>query len=657
MNGRSARPAWRPLPKGLFTGIEWSTPGALDGQDPYLAWAEVDGFAGYRLRGEQAVPRWLPIVIELSPQSDVAALMGASSISWLQVPAVYAQVPGLRFCSARVRPAFFTYLRTRPGLRQLVQRIELGLPVGGHVHPLRQPGHAKAALAPPCEPAQRLTGQVLGLIDSGLSLANTAFLDAHGRTRVRHFWRQDCEYQGPWPSQDHHGMGRQPLDPARAGPVPCDLGYGHALSGDDIDRAMARFTQGGRLDEEQLYQHLQLWNLARPVSHGSHVASLAASPGNVLDPAHDNASRAALVAVQLDWANVRDTSGGAMNVGVLDGLMFILGRCAPGAQVVVNISWGTLAGPHDGSSVLEAAMDQLVDLHHGRLQITVPAGNAYQSRTHANLTLQPGQQQTLHWRVLPDDHTQSFLELWLPVNASGVTIAVTPPGHAAPLPALCSGEAGVWAGPDASGQHQPLCALLYPTRSALGRQGTCALLALAPTSSRHPDTATAPFGAWTITLHNQGADAVTLDAYIERDDVALGQRTGARQSYFEDPAYDTSGNLGSFVDNPAHPTSIRRSGTFNSLATGHRTASVGGVRAQADAASHFARYSPIQPDPDASRPTRPGVKKIPDTFKPSDDNTALWGMRGAGTLSGSVARLAGTSSSAPQLARELLNQG
>jgi len=136
----------------------------------------------------------------------------------------------------------------------------------------------------------------------------------------------------------------------------------------------------------------------------------------------------------------------------------------------------------------------------------------------------------------------------------------------------------------------------------------------------------------------------------------LGQHTGARQSYLEDRRYDTSGNIGAFVDHADNPTPIRRSGTFNSLSTGQHTVSVGGIRQQASPGGHFARYSPRTPDPDAGRPQRPGVKKIPDTLAVSDDNVALWGVLGAGSLSGSVVRLAGTSSAAPLLARELLNQ-
>jgi hypothetical protein len=658
----SARARWKPLPTGRFTGTHWRRPGAIDGQDPYLVWAEADDFAGYAQRHRDHGPiKWLPIVIELADDATVQTLVDASHTRWLQIPQVYLNVPGLRYCSARVKPAFFERLRKRPAFKQLIERFELGLPVGSHTHAIRNPCEAAGkAPTPPSSQAPEsrlLTGKVLGLIDGGLAIANATFLNRQGGSRVKHFWRQDSCYSGPWPSQNQDGDGHVPLDSLRAGPTPDDLGYGHELDAAAIDKAMTRYTpKGGALDEEALYRHFQLWDLARPVNHGTHVMSLAAGVDTPHMPSNDNASRCDLVAVQLDWSNIQDTSGGAMNVSVLDGLMYILARCAPSAEMVVNISWGTLAGPHDGSSILEAAMDQLIDLLDGRLQITVPAGNAYQSRTHANHTLAPGTSCPLHWRVQPDDRTQSFLEIWLPDGADQVMIELTPPGASTPLPALRPGQAGIWTGNSTSRAGPPLCALIYPQRSALGVNGTCALITLAPTFSLEKTVTTAPFGVWEVKLSNESPGDVTFDAYIERDDVALGQHTGARQSYFEDAHYDTSGNLGSFIDHASNPTPIRRSGTFNSLSTGQRTVSVGGTRRQADAGSRFARYSPQNPDPDAARPQRHGVKKVPDTLQPSDNNAVLWGVQGAASLSGSMVRLAGTSSSAPQQARALINE-
>jgi len=637
---------WAPLPRGAFTGIDWSAPGSIDGQDPYLAWAEADRFAGYRVKPKGEPPKWLPIVIELSPEASVPALVAASSTRWLQVPRVYLNLPELRFCTAHVKPTFFKKLRSEQLLSKLVRRFELGLPVGHHTRPVHDPCTPDSH---PVEAPDRLSGKVLGLIDGGMAFANQVFLNSDGGTRVKHFWRQNDTQDGNWPGNEPHRQ--TPLDPARAGPRPRDMGYGHELSGTAINAAMNKHRHHGQLDEDALYQYLQLWELSKPVDHGTHVMSLACGAGGLLQPRNDDASRCDLIAVQFDVSNVRDTSGGAMNVSVLDALMYILARCTPDAELVVNISWGTLAGPHDGSSILEAAMDQLIELHGGRLQVTVPAGNAYQSRTHANDTLAPGASLPLHWRVQPDDRTQSFLEIWIPTEAQGVEISVTPPGHDKPLPAMRMGQSGLWLNQGGL----PMCGLIFPGESALGIGSTCALLALAPTFSHSATAAIGPFGSWQVRLKNTSSQPVVFDAYVERDDVALGQNTGARQSYFEDEWYDTSGNIGSFVDHPDNPTPIRRSGTFNSLSTGQHTVSVGGIRRHPSLAGEFARYSPRKPDPDAGRPQRPGVTKVPDTLALSDSNPALWGMLGAGSLSGSVVRLAGTSSAAPLEARRLVN--
>lgn len=664
--GAPGSAAWSPLPTGEVTGTDWSAAGAIEGVDPYLAWAETDRFQGYRLGGcRHSQPRWLPIIVELHPGCDVQDLLAATDTRWLQVPRAYLLLPGLRFCTARVGRRFFKAMRERPGLSAVIRRYELGLPVEEHTHALADP--ARPGEQP--EPGQPpLGGRVLGIIDGGLALAHADFLRPDGRPRVRYFWRQD-EFNGP-----HGGCaGRrlhQPLDPARSGPRPPVMGYGHELTAQRIHQAMQAYTRHGAVDEDDLYDHLQFWDLKHLAHHGTHVASLATGPhlatarmssaghGPDMAPAGDAASRADIVAVQLDWSNVVDTSGGAMNVSVLDALIYILARTTPDAQVVVNVSWGTLAGPHDGSSVLEAAIDHLVELRGtDRLRIVVPAGNGYQGRTHANQTLAPDESVTLSWCVQPDDRTQSFLELWmgdpdLPDEAlQDLFIQVEPPGGPA-LPAMPIGHAGCWPAAEA-----PLAALVFPRRTALGRHGTCALLALCPTASLDPRDRLAPAGLWRVTLVNRGFHPVVLDAYIERDDVALGTNTGARQSYMADARYDTSGNIESFIDDPADPTPIRRSGVFNSIATGRHATSVGGIRFASSAFDPAARYSPRLPDPDAARqPQRANVRKVPARLAASDESTALWGVVAASSRSGGSVRLRGTSCAAPQVARDVFDR-
>ncbi len=629
---------WTPLPKGKFTGIHWAKPGATTGFDPYLVWAEASGFEGYARHRE---PHWLTLVIELRPGKSVSELEAAASPAWLHIPPVYtsdAAPAGFGFCTARVKPAFFRHLAPGGSLAPLIRRFELGMPLGSEVMgPDKRPQDA----APP--DGKRLQGKVLGLIDNGLSFANASFLtrtDAPGKARTAYYWRQDRQ---------------------SAGSTPAAMGYGHEITAADIDLALKRLTFNGLVDEAAVYRHFQMgMPFEKQANHGTHVMDLACGPRTLQSQvggpdappswayADDDASRAKLVAVQLDFKTVKDPSGGSVNAQVLDGLMYILSRCDAKAQVTVNISWGTLGGPHDGSSVLEAAMDHLIALRSGRLQVVLPAGNSYQSRTHANKTLALNESVLLHWHCQPGDLTQNFLELWLPPGAKGLEIEVTPAGQV-PLEPLRIGQAGMWINP----AGEPLAALIYPSQVATGEHGTCALLATAATFSFGSAVPTAPSGAWQVKLTNRARDPVTFDAYIERDDDMAKLHTGARQSYFDDRHYDTSGNPGAFVDHPDYPTPIRRSGNFNSIATGRHTVTVGGTRLSDGS---WARYSPRKPDPDHARPQRPGVVKVPATEAPSDENQALQGVLAASTRSGGVVRLRGTSDAAPQEARRVLNR-
>lgn len=658
---------WAPLPRGRFTGVNWATAGAMDRADPYLAWAEASGFAGFRAAdGAAADPQWLPLLIELRAGHTVADLLAAADPDWLQVPRVYRDLPtDLRFCTARARRGFFRALRPGGPLDALVARYDLGLPVGQHAQAL--PHHA-ADGAPPAPAPQKVDGDVMVVIDNGLALAHADFLTGTRRTRVAAFWRQD-ENQGP------HGRAAAtlrpvPLDPTRCGPAPADLGYGHELDQSAIQSAIDAHVDQGRVDEDGLYRHWQMWEQQHNANHGTHVTSLAAGPNLYTrtigtedsppdwQPVGDAASRARLLVAQLDWASVADSSGGTLTVSIMDALAWALARCAPDARVTINLSWGALAGPHNGSSMLESGMAQLIAASGRACRLVVPAGNAYQARTHANVRIQPGQSATLHWQVQPDDHSQSFLELWFADEQDaacpldGLALELTPPGATAPLPAIALGSSGVW--PSAAA---PQAAVLFAPRSALGHPGACALIALAPTATWFKDGVTTRAGRWQFRLTHTGQRSVVADAYIERDDVALGVAdTGARQSYLEDRCYDTSGGLGSFIDHPDNPSLVRRSGTFNDIATGAGTVSVGGIRYFRSCMDPMARYSPRLPDPDASRPERNGVQKVPDRLAVSDEHASLWGVRAAGTRSAAAVRLVGTSMAAPQVARDLLNR-
>ena len=225
---------WNHLPRGCFTGIDWAKPDATNGFDPYLVWAEADRFAGY---GDKQ-PKWLPVAIELSSGISIAHFIGAASPQWLHVPSVYtssAAPAGLRYCTARVRPAFFKHIQPGGSLHALVKRLEMGLPADPYAG---GPGTSSAAGTQPL-----LKGKVVAVIDDGLAFANANFL-RNGKARTRYFWRQD-------------GKG--------VGDTPAGLGYGHELTAANINYAMQQRTYNGLVDEGAVYQHFRLTALQMPV--------------------------------------------------------------------------------------------------------------------------------------------------------------------------------------------------------------------------------------------------------------------------------------------------------------------------------------------------------------------------------------------------------
>lgn len=636
---------WSALPRGTVTGYRWSDGEVTRGVDPYLVWAEASRFSGYGAAPEQI--KWLPLLIELAEGVSIQALFDATSRQWLKLPAAYrsgAAPDGLRFCTARVSRQFFDELRRNRSLRDKIRRYELGLPAGVHA-PDSKPLHFNLPAAP--APTELLTGKVLGLIDGGVAFAHANFLDTQGIPRIRYLWRQDN---------------------AGAGGMAATGAYGQELRAGDILNVMNSCRHDGLLDESEVYQALGASvEMHKRLNHGTHVLDVACGPRTIRsrvaglsdlaappswERADDLASQCQIVAVQLDWDTVRDTSGGSMTVHIMDGLMYILSRCSIEAKVAVNLSWGTLAGPHDGTSILEAAMAQLIDLKHGDLSIVLPASNGYQSRTHAHGALAPRKEKTLNWRGPPGDKTQNFVEIWFGPGGQNISIQITPPGHPA-LPPLKCGESRMWT---AAGDG-PVCALIFPESVAIGDNGSCALVAVAPTFSFDPKVQTAPAGVWKLTLKNEGSNKVVFDAYVERDDEIIGVRTGALQSRFEDDCYDSSGNPGSFVDAPDKRSLIRRSGTFNSIATGAGIVAVCGTRLSTSTGAdlEWARYSP-RDTPNPKRTSRPGVLRYPKRREPSDENATLLGLGAAGTRSGSVVRMVGTSDAAPQVTRDIFNK-
>lgn len=662
--------------------------------DLYARWAIATQWRGYSRGQRGARVHWpqhdddasaeLPVQI-LARAPDRRTLRSALRNPLLTVPDVYRQnVPGsskpsLHF-TAQIGPEGLDWLCSSA----CTLHWELASPVrppmsfdqaetSGYYGPQR----ALASFRPP-EGAPPLDGidktvasgsigDAIAVIDFGCPFLNSRFCDEQGRSRVAALWDQDASRRFddlPWAYR------------------PRQLGYGRELSGAVMQELSTRLHQNGGSedgDEATVYRRMEyLLSYDDPrrrtwlATHGAVVLDAAggapdplagvvsrswqpdaegAEPG--IGDGHDAASRAPLLFVQLPALTAGDASGGSLGAQLLDGVRWVLDRCKPDARVVINISYGSMAGPHDGSSMIERALDELLELRRDNFAIVLAAGNARQAGCHLRRRVSRDRTALLRLALPPGDVTDTFVEVWYPQQPTPPDLRArvrsasrdwspwVPAGGAAQLLDEASGRAL------AVLQHERRVpqSLQADTPQA---QKALILLALAPTAASLDDDGplNTP-GLWEIevalvdegqpaagnALAGQSAQAptgaaeepgVTLDAWVERDDPGEFGRGAAPR----------------FVG-------LDRDDVFNtlsSIATGRHTLVVGGYRLSD---GQVVSYSSL---PDLHTSSGAGL-----VCAPCEESEDLPNLPGAAVPSNERARLNGTSIAAPVAARRLFN--
>ncbi|HEV2860548.1 MAG TPA: S8 family peptidase [Pyrinomonadaceae bacterium] len=181
-------------------------------------------------------------------------------------------------------------------------------------------------------------GALIGVIDSGFDLTHPAFLDPRGKTRIVAAW-------------DQMNLAASPDTPPPA------FGYGVEYTGTDIDEHVSA------------RKVLVVKNREGAGAHGTHVAGIAAGNGEPRCRYKGVAPEAGLVLVT--YRNDVPVGGSAY---ALDAMEYVRRRAAAVSRpVVINLSQGDNLGAHDGKSLLERAIDHIVD--EGRVLVVVSAGN------------------------------------------------------------------------------------------------------------------------------------------------------------------------------------------------------------------------------------------------------------------------------------------
>ncbi|MBX3604549.1 MAG: S8 family serine peptidase [Piscinibacter sp.] len=596
--------------------MEWkvsSNGGSATPPDPYLTWAQATGWSGHAAAGRPDAR--IPVLLELAGTTAGLDSLAIVTSGLVEVPGLYRypDSPGAatpRFCAGTVARDRLPELLASPE----IVRLEFALPVDAGV----------VDQVPVPQREASIGEVVIGVIDRGCAFLNTALRKAWSgpgreRTRIAALWDQAARPTGPhWRR-------------------PSGVGYGRELDAAAIDALIAEQRDGR--SEESLYQSLGYLLDAKgevvDSAHGTHVldtfAGLVPNPSveaSAKPTTQDAAQACPIVFVSIPSLSPGDTTGASSGAYLLDAVRYILDRAGPGARVVINMSLGLHGGPHDGSSPIDEALDEILQFRDD-LAIVVAGGNGAQEYWTTTGTVAPGPPVSRVWRLMPEDPTDSFLEIWSMPAATPDVRLTPPPG----LPA--SGWVG--AGSTALLERapgQPVAMLIHLNRSALGGD-PMALVCVAPNAGGR---ATALEGRWEIELSCPTAAPVEFDIWIQRDEPPFGDVP--IQSEFAD--FDE--------------TRQGEGCEMNNLAAGALVIAVGASRLLDGKASDYsARARTGVTSARLQAKAAPMADGDVDAFGAADESATAIGLFSARVRSGSTRRMGGTSIGAPVVARKVAN--
>lgn len=374
----------------------------------------------------------------------------------------------------------------------------------------------------------------------------------------------------------------------------------------------------------------------------------------------DAAAAAPLAVVQLPREQTQVSSGRWLAPHLLDALRYLLGwawsfraNTAAGEApppLVVNVSYGSQTGPHDGTGILECAMDEMCDHYGADLALVLAAGNSHGSERdadddsrilpggiHGRATLPEGGKARFGLRVPPDKQHETALELWFDrrlADGEQLVVRLWKPGSSTAVGDLSVSLPGSRWLSDGSGKV--IAGVMALNRVPQSTTKAMALVMVAATqmSTRHPE---APAGEWQLEVEVTGLShpPLALDLWVERDDTVVGASRGQQARLRV-----LSG--GKLTDEA----------TFTHVAHGARPVVVTALRARDQAGTTAA----AQPSVYSSAGRAHNPQRCADFSALVDPLRWAHGMRVMGNHSGVTVRANGTSLAAPQAARWLANQ-
>ena len=262
---------------------------------------------------------------------------------------------------------------------------------------------ARADLVHNGSPARRGAGVIVGIIDRGIDYQHQSFRNADGTSRILAIWDQG-------------------LEPTANESSPARFGYGVEYKKTAIDAAL-RSTNPGK----------GVRHADHAPFHGTHVAGIAAGGGQ--PSVSPSGPRFVGVAPEAELIVVANTRGQKNDPGTLgdsadtlDAVRYILEIARRRRKpVVINLSEGDNIGPHDGSSLLEVGIANLIK-GPGRALVK-SAGNGGDAEHHATGTLAAGDLQNVQIEVPPGE-SEVMVDIWYG-RGDRLSLQIAPPDRGA----------------------------------------------------------------------------------------------------------------------------------------------------------------------------------------------------------------------------------
>ncbi|SCC37459.1 S8 family peptidase [Bacillus thuringiensis] len=415
-------------------------------------------------------------------------------------------------------------------------------------------------------------GVVVGIIDFGCDFIHKNFRNQDGSTRILNIWDQAAERIND-----------------------SSIPYGRVFTREEINNALTSSKPYKTLGYPASESFPPNPDNPPGHEHGTHVMDIAAGNGHGTGTP-GVAPNADLVFVELAASDIpwggRDVVASTLgdSAQLLDAVKFILDTAGE-RPCVINISLGTNGGPHDGTSLFEQSIDELL-VEKSNRSIVISASNSYGDGIHASGVVSQGNSVDLHWQVNSRDSTFNELEIWYDGTDDFLVELITSNGES--LGSVPLGENGSILNNDGE-------TLIFVANRKSDPNNHDNQIGIFLEKKLSPDT-------WTVRIHGTTVNNGKFHAWIERDD-----SDEFTQSSFI-PPHDNTHTLGS-------------------LSCGHKSIVVGSYDAH---------------DPDAplswfssAGPTKDGRQK-PEISAPGHNVTAA----ASGTVDG-VTKKSGTSMSAP----------